>query len=137
MTDTTPTKVATPMMMPRRVRKLRRGWERIARRASSRSSRGSMIWLFGAGGASGNPPPLPLLRLGGADGVVGLERAERLERPGDEPLAPLEPGEDLDRELAGEAGPDGLEARLAILQEVDPLLVARRPGGRGRLAAAG
>ncbi len=38
MTETTPTSVATPMMMPSSVRKLRRAWARMARKASRASS---------------------------------------------------------------------------------------------------
>src|SRR5689334_14867769 len=110
------------MMIPRRVRKLRSGWLRIARRASARSSRGSMAC---PSRRSGRAARLVVLRLGEADGIVGLERPQGLERSGDERLAALEPGEYLDRELAGQAGLDRLEARLPVLHEIDALLLLR------------
>src|SRR6185503_13126000 len=73
-----------------------------------------------------------LLRLLHLDGVARFQLAQRLERPRDEGLAALQARSHLERQLAQEAGLDGLEAGLSALHQEDPLLVAGR--ARNRLA---
>src|SRR6266849_9856397 len=115
MTETTPTRVVTPMMMPRRVRTLLRACARMARSASRTSSRRSM---------SARAPVLALLRLLQRDGVARLERAQGLEGPGDQGLAPPQPVAHLHVEFAQQAGLDRLETGLAVIHEIDAFLLA-------------
>src|SRR5687768_13259298 len=124
ITDTTPTSVATPMMMPSRVRKLRRRLARIACTASR--GRSDVNIMTRPGGRLLVVLLLLLLRL---HRVARLQRAQRLEGPLDQGLAARKPGEDLQRQLAEQPGLDGLELRLAAVVQEHPFLVA---GGTGR-----
>src|SRR5687768_17839190 len=96
MTETTPTSVATPMMMPSSVRKLR---SRFARIAESASRGRSSVSITGACSRSGRAWRVALLLLLGLHGVVRFQLAQRLEGPDDQRLAALEAGDDLQREL--------------------------------------
>src|SRR5512143_2771542 len=109
------------MMIPTRVRKLRRVWARIARSASRPSSR-RLIASARAGRSAGL---LCLLRL---DRVAGLQAAQGTERPAHQRLATLEALDDLDRQLSEQPGLDRLESCLAVLDQVHALLVARGAG---------
>src|SRR5688572_22988261 len=89
MTETTPTSVATPMMMPSRVRKLRR---RLARSACT-ASRGRSSASMAMGGSLGLRVLLFVVFLGllDLDGIVGLQGPQRFERSRDEGFAALQP----------------------------------------------
>src|SRR5688572_3127499 len=126
MTETTPTSVATPMMMPSSVRKLRSRFARIACSASRGRSSASITC---ARSRSGRAWRVALLLLLGLHGIVGLQLAQRLEGTDDQRLAALEPGHHLQRQLAQEPRLQRLEARLAVLQQEHPLLVLRGAGG--------
>ncbi len=78
ITETTPTSVATPMMMPSRVRKLRRAWARMAPQRPRGASSASVI-------VSSRRPRRRVLFLGFSTRTAspGLERPQRLERAGD------------------------------------------------------
>src|SRR5688572_16583962 len=97
MTDTTPTSVATPMMMPSSVRKLRSRFARIAESASRGRSSASITC---GGSGSGRAWRVALLLLLGLHRVVGLQLAQRLEGADDQRLAALEARHHLERELA-------------------------------------
>src|SRR5258708_14495114 len=127
MTETTPTRVVTPMMMPRRVRTLLRAWARMARSASRVSSRRSM---------SDRAPLLALLGFLQLNGVGRLEGAQGLEGPRDQGLASPQPLAHLHVEFAQQARLDRLKAGLAALHEVDAFLLAggARLGGLPGLA---
>src|SRR5262245_51517571 len=112
--------------MPSKVRKLRSLWRRIAVNASANSSPRTMALRPLA--LARRPRLFLLLGVLDLDRSAGLDLAQRAERPGDQRLSALEPRFHLDRELADHAGRDRLEARLARLHQIDPLLVARRVG---------
>src|SRR4029450_13434611 len=100
ITDTTPTSVATPMMMPSSVRKLRNRFARIACSASRGRSSAS---ITSGSSSSRRVLSVVLLLLLRLHGVVGLQLAQRLEGPDDQRLAALEPGHHLQRKLGQEA----------------------------------
>src|SRR5260370_8577656 len=107
------------MMMPSRVRKLRRVWARMARSASRPSSVKLMT-------SSARRDRSALLRGLPLDRVRGLERAQRLEGAGHEGLAAREALRHLDGELPEQAGLDRLEAGLAVVHQVDALFFTPR-----------
>src|SRR5215831_695223 len=111
MIEATATTVVTPMMMRRRVRKLRSVCARMESKAARSSSRESTSHLRRS----------RLVGLLLADGVAGLQLAQVLERTGHEGLPFLEAVQDLDRQLAGQPGLDRPERRLPSLHDEHPL----------------
>src|SRR6266849_2991399 len=139
MIETTETTVATPMITPRRVRKLR-SWLVVSAPAAMRIV--SMC--------KDRPPLTRASRTlsphrGERDGVRGdalglfpllllfffllfhlrpiVDVAQRFERAGDDLLARAQTADNLDRALAGKSGLDRDECRRAVLVEEDPFLV--------------
>src|SRR5262245_6775344 len=122
ITETTPTRVDTPMMMPSRVRKLRRRWARIAWSASRNSSPVTI-----ATARCGRRVLPGLFEL---HGIPGLDLAQGTEGAVDHGLAALEAIHHLQVQLTQEPGLDRLEAGFVALHQEDALLVARLTGLR-------
>src|SRR5215208_563287 len=120
MMDTTETTVITPMITPSSVRKLR------------------SLCVLSAAAAIRMVSKLPLLRpflllLFHLRSVLDL--AQRAERAGDDLLAFLQAGRDLDVRFAGEAGRHGYELHGAAVIDEHAFFILRLAAGDARLFA--